>query len=346
MKLSNFTLAQNHEGAGNLDRSFLLKPEDVLPYEAYLVLKEIFGEPINDESEEYKIQWQFCLRNNEAYVEIYDWKLDSWSIAVYTEDKREETGQKVADSLFQLIKQRALHLKGKINKAANNATGHLIQNPYTLYYESANTLLDMARNCTDISDREEIEQVLKRLKDWSSQYDLCRSAFLLYIASFEGLLNLIYELYLKKNLRDERIVERLTREQIDIKLRLAPVYCECFQDNPIDHTSEEFKNFHSIINLRNDFVHANFTKSMRTPVVVEDGYTFLISPIDKSLNGIPRSFSNLQIEHIEVVKQVIETMIERLIECMKPRYRKEFRDVIDQEYINVEYEDGEIVVVR
>ena len=57
---------------------------------------------------------------------------------------------------------------------------------------------------------------------------LCRASFLLFIAAFEGFLNLLYELYLRPDLKDSRILGRLSREQIDLKILMAPVYCTCF----------------------------------------------------------------------------------------------------------------------
>ncbi len=63
------------------------------------------------------------------------------------------------------------------------------------------------------------------------------SGFLPICGSAGGFPKLIYDLYLRAELRDDRIVDRLSREQIDVKLRLAPVYCECFSGTPIDHTA-------------------------------------------------------------------------------------------------------------
>lgn len=349
MKMTDFTLTTNEvENADVMNtRHFLLKPEDVSPLEAYLVLKEIFGEP-NNEYDEDKSEWSYLLSAQGSYVEVYDWKLESWSIAVYSGDNDQSTAKKIGDSFHHEIRTKAQKIKGKVKECVSNPSGYVIQNPYNLYYESANELLELL-NSDDISPellkKVPISDRILFFKYRNSESYVCRAAFLLYIASFEGLLNLVYELYLNSSLRDSRIYERLSREQIDMKLRLAPVYCECFKDNPIDHTTEEFKRFHSLINLRNDFVHANLTKSMRSPIVVEDGFRFIVPTTAAESKELPRNFSDLDIAHLETVKEILDGMVERLIEHMRPRFRKEFKFIMENDYIEVEYEDGIMVIV-
>ena len=351
VKQAEYHLATDNEIKSKIgfERSYLLKPHDVPPIQAHLTLRDLFGKPNSDYSDEEKIQWQYVITNPKALIEVYDWKLGSWSIAVYATDGKEETGKQVAESFLGHIKKKASHTKQRIKKLVEQPAGYVIRNPFALYYITAGNLLAWAKSgkpttipskITDLADMLNQEYLVQQ-----SEHALCRSAFLLYIASFEGLLNLVYELYLKKDLRDERIYERLGREQIDIKLRLAPVYCECFQSSPIDHTSDAFKNFHSIVNLRNDFVHANFTKSMKTPMVVEDDYVFFVEATNNYVGGIPRDFAELGVEHIETINQVIDDIVEELLKHMQPRFRREFEQVIYEPYVEVADEDGEMVVV-
>jgi hypothetical protein len=165
-----------------------------------------------------------------------------------------------------------------------------------------------------------------------------------FIAAFEGLLNLIYELYAKPDLRDGRIYDRLAREQIDIKVRLAPLYCCCFGSKLVDHHSEPFKQFHSIANLRNDFIHANLTKPMKTPIVIEDELSFAVEQTSRDKNSLPKSIDALYPQDIQMVKDNIDQMVELLIEDMQPRFRHEFKKILGEEYIHVLVEDGELIV--
>ena len=153
-------------------------------------------------------------------------------------------------------------------------------------------------------------------------------------------MNLIYELYVKPDLRDERIFDRLSREQIDVKVRLAPVYCDGFKSKTIDNHSETFKKFHSIVNLRNDFIHANLTKPMRLPIVTESDFSFIVPPEILDKNGFPRSIDGLTPDSIETVKKSIDDMVSLLANSMEPKFRHEFNKILDQEYITIFMDDG------
>ena len=79
-----------------------------------------------------------------------------------------------------------------IDKAAKEAERFILQNPFVLDYNSADVLLDKAQKAA-----------------MSEPDDYCRAAFFLFVAAFEGLLNLVYELYAKSELRDEEFTTAL-----------------------------------------------------------------------------------------------------------------------------------------
>lgn len=359
MKLSDISLTSKDFSLPVMANQALLKPEGISPLSAYHTLKELFGEPNSEFFDDVKSQWEYHLRVPGAYLNIYDWKLDSWSIAVYEDSALEHAkeaydandkgsinqevvsrvlkafdkgnkakAEKIGNEFLILLKKYIPKSAAKIKKAEAEANQFVLQNPFTLYYRSAENLL---------------EEVPDAGIDASDYY---RSAFFLFIAAFEGLLNLIYELYLKANLRDGRIYERLSREQIDIKVRLAPLYCDCFSDKSLDHTSNAFKQFHSIVNLRNDFIHANFTKPMKRTIVIEDGYTFIVEQSSRDKNGLPKSIDALTEDDLNLVKESINQMIDMLAESMKPRFRREFRNILEEDYIQVIIEEGDMIVVE
>lgn len=330
------------------ERVFLRSVTDILPYEAYLVLKQQFGVPVSESFDDDKTQWQYFFKIPGAYIEIYDWKLGSFSIGVFAEDGKREAGEKTAEAVYSLIKQHVPRVVTHLKSAIKEPKGMVIQNPYLIYYSSADKLLEIAEQVESWQYDPELRgrqpSIINKWLIYEYNLDFCRSAFFLYLASFEGLLNLIYELYLRKELRDERIYERLSREQIDIKLRLAPVYCSCFRSSLIDHQSEEFKKFHTIVNLRNDFIHANLTQSMRSPVVETDGYTFVVDQ-RRTAASLPRNISELNTTHIREVKNSVDEMVKQIIFEMAPRFRREMMHILELESIVIEYEDGELIVL-
>lgn len=323
-------------------RTYFDKPGDLSPLEVYVAMKSLFGEPNREMIDEDKQQWTFLLKTSGAVLEVYDWKRDSWSIGVYEDNGEADHAESIAGELVTLLKRTIPKHRNTLREVTNQVTGQVVENPFALYYDTASELLELAKRFSSVELREP-----NAFAEWSKQYILCRSALFQFVSSVEGLLNLIYDLYLKPELRDDRIVDRLSREQIDVKLRLAPVYCECFAGKPLDHTTEAFRNFHSLANLRNDFVHANLTKSMRTPVVRHDGATYLLSAsMDKPVDLIPASFSSLGIDDLSAVKAAVDSIATQLLSNMKPRFRREFREVMYNEHIYVEYDDGVPVVMR
>lgn len=326
MKFSDLAAVPDEDTSDVRVRTAVVKPS-VNPLEAYLTLRQQYGPPNSENFDDLKSQWCYHLKVRDAFIEVYDWKLETWSIAVYEKNNDEVAANAIAREFEQLIVQSCSKHSGAIKKAASQASGYVFQNPYLLYYETG-------------------EQLLARAVDGKVSDDVnsCLAAFFMFMSAFEGFLNLLYEMYLKRTLRDERIYDRLGREQIDIKVRLAPLYCECFSGDQIDHQASEFKRFHYIANLRNDFIHANLTKPMKRPVVIEDGFTFIVEQDSRDKHGLPRNASDLNASDIVTVKQTIDELIALLLQSMKPRYRREISGVLEYEYFKVSIEEGELIV--
>ncbi|WPD23447.1 MAG: hypothetical protein SD837_02540 [Candidatus Electrothrix scaldis] len=324
-------------------RTFLAKSKDPSPLEAYLVLKNEYGEPERDYLNEIKQQWVFLLKTENALIEVYDWKQDSWSIAVYERGDDEDEAKKIANALLQKVKNGRKKIKSDLSAILKQGfIGQVIENPFFLYYNTATELLGLAKKLS-ISNVQK-EPTIGKITNWDTEETLCRAAYFQFVASVEGLLNLIYDIYLRQELREDRIVNRLAREQIDIKIRLAPVYCECFGVEAIDHSTEAFRKFHSLANLRNDFIHANLTKSMRTQVVEHERAIYLNYTDSKDLLSV--SLSNYGIEQIKEVQSIIDGIVAQVVGAMKPRFRKEFSEILHEPHIEVEFEDGIPVIVH
>ncbi|HEY1772568.1 MAG TPA: hypothetical protein VGH91_05190 [Gammaproteobacteria bacterium] len=326
---------------GIIERSFLLKPEGVSPYQAYSFLKETFGQPNSDEFDDMKTQWQYALQSSDAYYEIYDWKVFTWSIGVYLREGAKKSGEELANELFKLFKAGAAKGKNALKEKLKHPDGLVIENPFFTYRETADSLYELL---IEMQEPKKDEAGHLEFHHWWKHYDLCRAAFIMYLSSVEGFINLLYELYLRKSLREKRIYDRIYREQIDLKIRLAPLYCECFSENVLDANSEEFKKFHSLVNLRNDLVHANLTKPMMSPVIYEDDIEFVIEVDSETTIGVPASFREFESRHVELAKTITGNLIKYVIASMRPRFRKEFSAVMDDELIKVVYEDEQIYI--
>jgi hypothetical protein len=183
VKISDISLSKEDDKLPINVRHALIKPDDLSPLSAYLTLKELFGDPNND-FDDLKSQWAYFLRVPNAYIEIYDWKLESWSISVYEDSNtalaneilgstpeknaNEDFGEKYQEFLskvdeakaekiglefLDLLRKHISKSASKIKKAAAEANQFVIQNPFALYYNSASNLLNKTSSIiNDVSD--------------------------------------------------------------------------------------------------------------------------------------------------------------------------------------------------
>jgi hypothetical protein len=191
---------------------------------------------------------------------------------------------------------------------------------------------------------ERARKLLGQREGWKDPLDLA-TAFFLLVASFEGFLNLVYELYLEPSLRqDVRAREHLNRSPIDVKLRLAPLYCSCFKVRVLA-MDEAFKRWQAVINLRNNLIHANLSASMTLREHTEGGVPFLISrDVGKNRYNLPDKFSELKQEHLDFVCETIEQMVESVLSSMKVRYQQELSKVLHRPYFRARWIDDEFVI--
>lgn len=335
----NFT--DQYSSNGVISSDFVLRPTSLSPYQAYKTLKEEFSSANSETFDDTKTQWQYSLQSPEAYFEIHDWKVLSWSIVVYLKESTTKSPEDVAKDLLKVLEHQAGKHNVEINARLKNPDGIVIENPFVIYRETADSLYELLN---DLRNPKENNEETLEFGSWMKHYDLCRSAFIMYLSSVEGFVNLIYELYLRKELREKRIYDRISREQIDLKLRLAPIYCECFKAGALDSHAEAFRNFHSLANLRNDFVHANLTEPMMNPVIYEDDIEFVINSDSTTAIGIPSSFQELESHHVKSAKQITQNLIDYVVSAMNPRFRREFQYTMKMEYIKVEYENEQIYI--
>jgi len=98
-----------------------------------------------------------------------------------------------------------------------------------------------------------------------------------------------------------------------------------------------------LINLRNNYVHANLVKTFERHLILEDGYTFILEHEDAE--DIPTNINRLEQHHVIHVQNCIDQAVEFVLESMKPKVKREFSQVIYEEDIEIEEEDGEMILV-
>jgi hypothetical protein len=212
-------------------------------YGIYRVLKQYFGPPTGVYDDPHIYFYELRSKLSGCRYQVF-YRIEFWpevdpadimmridgegSRAIFLNEARE---------LKRLLEKEAARIS--INEEMKTRL-YTFQNTFHAYFKHARTLIEPTPN-TSLH---------------------LATAFFLLVASFEGFLNLIYELYLEPSLREDvRARDHVNRLPIDLKLRLAPLYCTCFKDKVLP-VGESFGRWQAVTNLRNNLIHANLSASM------------------------------------------------------------------------------------
>ncbi|KPL91700.1 hypothetical protein SE18_01580 [Herpetosiphon geysericola] len=303
--------------------------DHIEPYSIYTTLKAQFGMPNAALSK--NSQWSYELEAPTAFMRINDWKLYGCTLIIYPDDQLAATAQAIYESLKSIFNKARNTQDSAIKKTSESSNLMLLQNPYRLYMDTGVELLELA-------------------KDQPSSHQgntLCRSAFFQFLSAFEGLLNIIYDLYLKPAIRQSKDTrDTAIKAPIDTKIAMAPIYCICFSSERLQINSTIYDQYKAVRALRNNFVHANLVDAMRTRIVKLDTMTFLLEPTKTKDYDLPLVVSNLSIAHLDFTKQAIESMSAEIVKAMHPTYRQDFAKALERDAIIVERIDNGSYVIR
>lgn len=286
------------------------------PYSIYTTLKAKLGVP--NATPPKHSQWCYECEAPTGFVRIHDWKLYGCTIAIYPDDQQTRTANQIYEDLLPIFNKARNDQSGIIKNIAKSSTRLMLQNPYHIYFTTGSELLDLAENMPDSGQRD----------------TLCRSAFFQFLSAFEGLLNVLYDIYLKPTIRaDKEISESVITTPLDKKIQMAPVYCICFKSDQIDIDPETYERYKAIRSLRNNFIHANLTAAMKTSIITHDDMTFLLEPNQTKEHNLPLIVSNLRVEHLHFTKETIQAMKDAIIDNMHPTYRYDFAKALARDVI-------------
>ena len=141
----------------------------------------------------------------------------------------------------------------------------------------------------------------------------------------ESFINMLIFILAKPEIKtNKRLFDSINRQNIDIRIQSLHLNCIGFK-KPIDYSAEPCKNFHSIINERNDLLHGNIEISKLSfnelyfsgsiPLFTEYG-NFWDKSIGQSLNSI--NFFELQKDY-ETVTNFIDFIIKHLDDSIKEK---------------------------
>jgi len=326
---------------------FTGSPGDVAAIIVFRILQDRFGRPEPGGDLE-KSLWEWTLKSEHGVLSVYDWK-EGWGIGYIkqgglTPELREDA-RRLRDDLVQLAK--------RARSSAADAVGGVITNPYRLFSDMAESLLEqVAELRRDAEERLEAsrkavrkkrhtrsggrkdgptmpimsEGELPTLLDLQLRTDVRRRSFLMaamlaHILSLEGFLNLTYHLFTRLDVADAQVRTRVERQPLDLKLRLVHVFCDCFDRPPIDRHSDLYKAFLHLLSLRINLAHAKLTAAMEHAVVIEQGYPFLVPTDATTRYGITSDPLALDEKMLAEAGHIIRSIVRQTLRSMKREVR-------------------------
>ena len=129
----------------------------------------------------------------------------------------------------------------------------------------------------------------------------------------ESFINTLLLVLVKDEFRnDKRLYDNLIRQQIDIRVKTLHLNCNGFV-KPINSAEQEFKDFQTLMNNRNDFLHGNIDP---TQLMFEDVYFDMkYIPLFDEDEGIIRKTMKNYLKNVEVEKALIDyKVVQKFIE--------------------------------
>jgi hypothetical protein len=151
----------------------------------------------------------------------------------------------------------------------------------------------------------------------------------------EAFVNLLFFLLAKDEVKtDQRLYDDFIRKQIDVRVRGLQLYCIGFRQ-AVDPADSRFKEFHSLMNSRNDFLHGNVDpKRMRFGEVFFDG-TIPLFKDDKRLIARWMENSLVGVQREAALKDLgtVESFVEFVLSSVTAEHRKVVELVLREEQL-------------
>lgn len=163
----------------------------------------------------------------------------------------------------------------------------------------------------------------------------------------EAFVNLVIFVQARKDIKDDpRLYDNLIRQPIDIRIKSLHINCLGFE-RPIDYTHSACKNFHTLVNERNDLLHGNISPEKqkfnevfflgRVPVFKE--YRSLWErtiAVDSKAVGLDRLSDEVA---------TVKAFTDYLLSCLKPKTREMMAAIAEKRDLAKNHEDGRLGVL-
>ena len=230
-----------------------------------------------------------------------------------------------------------------VNARGHPRNGRIIVNPFRIHYEYAT------------SHHQTVERTL--VKNYRGEpiitpevrvkiAPVVHAAILLYVASVEGFVNLVYELYATKAIRENKdIRKKIAGEKLETKLKMLPVYCPGF--TAFDVGGNTWNEFTSLTQFRNKFIHADLINLNYVKILEEDTFVFYLGEskgTSKPATDAKEIMDN-PLDFLRRVKGITDAMVREVFSSMNEAGKKQFGPIMNNfEIAYVVQPDGITIV--
>ena len=319
-------------------------PRGISTFVVYNFLREYFGRPNSLLPEmlvqKEKITWEYVLKGPRRFLSVSDWKLYTWSIGIrlpwsridqnvrFEEvTKYDEEARADANILLEEIVKYAKTAEIPITKHSYQ----LIENTYKINYSYGEHLLQSLNQPIDPSIVPELAQSFVHPESFE---DCCIAwaAIMSLVISVEAMFNILFEIYLRKEIREDEALRRhIFRLSLPDKWLLFASLCTCFA-KPLDRKCRGYQSLKRLTGIRNSWAHANVSDEMRTFIIRKDKLIFATkrSPISKDIH--PR-ISSVDYTLVRRVKNDVDAIKFEILSAMKTNDKRKFAKALEQHNI-------------
>ena len=336
--------------------AYLELRNELKPVDLYCYFWARFGMPngiqnfLRNDHSDNLVHWDWTLKYRDSLVGFWgtNFRTDLFVIGEleFAESERLELIDQIRGD-FRNHGPRMAAVRGKLEHWTE------FVNPYARLTRTIRSLrrelskLDLsspfAGNFNTPSSAVEQAEIWKAVTESHSRaYGLCFGIRSMLPVWAEAFLNLLIFVLARPDVKsDSRLLESIYRQQIDVRVRGLHLNCIGFE-KPIDCKADACKNFHRLINERNDLLHGNVVPEKqkfnevyflgKVPVFKE--YRSLW---DRTLAVEGNSVGIGQLDH-EI--QTVESFVEYVLSCLKQNQREFMHAVLRKRDLATNSEDG------
>jgi hypothetical protein len=319
---------------------------EISQLDLYCYLRDKYGNPNGiqsflraNDSDNY-IQWHFSLKLENYYLDILgSTRFLEFEIFALTDTEIIHSFSSIIEYLNKCLTES--------KKAISTFKTHLekwslflntfkrVNDVFTIYCEKYLKIADKIPELPNKSSLSKKEAALynKELKIFiqkvsqKKEYGLISRTLSPIVG--ESFINLTFFVLAKDEIKnDDRLFESLMRNQIDIKIKTMHLYCK-YLNKQLNQNDSRFKDFLTLMNKRNDFLHGNVQPAINKfdTVYFEGTVPLLSKEMDLGVEMSQSALFQITNEDIEFCKKAIQGIKSLILDSIDSKVKDEMNRI-------------------